>query len=128
MPETENLGSFFKESKKLVKEYLNTRQEVYKLKLIRILSTSAGNFIWIIISLFLLLLFVIFLGLVGGFWLSDLTGSYVKGFGVITLVILLKIVLLTVFRKVLFINPIIRNIINWSTDEEPAGNEKQNNN
>jgi len=128
MPETENLGSFFKESKKLVKEYLNTRQEVYKLKLIRILSTSAGNFVWIIISLFLLLLFVIFLGLVGGFWLSDLTGSYVKGFGVITLIILLKIVLLTIFRKVLFINPIIRGIIRRTTDEEPAGNEKQNNN
>jgi hypothetical protein len=126
MAETENLGSFFKENKNLVKEYLDTRLEIYKLKIIRILSKSAGNLIWIIISLFLILLFSIFLALVGGFWLSDLTGSYVKGFGIITLIILLKIVLLTIFRKTLFINPIVRLIVSKTADEEIAGNEKEN--
>jgi hypothetical protein len=126
MADTENLGSFFKENKNLVKEYFDTRLEIYKLKLIRIFSKSAGNLIWIIISLFLILLFAVFLALVGGFWLSDLTGSYIKGFGIITLIILLKIVLLTLFRKTLFINPIIRLIVSKAADEEITGTEKEN--
>jgi hypothetical protein len=126
MAETENLGSFFKENKKLVKEWLDARLEIYKLKLIRIISKSAGYFIWIIISLFLSFLFIIFLGLVAGFWLSDLTGSYVIGFGITTLIILLKIILLTVFRKTLFVNPIIRSIIKRANHDEDEMDEEQN--
>jgi hypothetical protein len=125
MADTENLGGFFKENKKLVKEYLDTRLEIFELKLIRILSKSAGYFIWIIISLFLFFLFIIFLGLVAGLWLSELTGSYVTGFGIITLIILLKIVLLYAFRKTLFVNPIIRTIISKVSNEK-AEDEKQN--
>ena len=117
MSEFEDLGSFFRENKKLAKEYFDTRLEIYKLKLIRILSRSAGYFIWIIISLFLLFLFIIFLGLVTGFWLSELTGSYVKGFGLTALIILALIIILALLRNVLFVNPIIRNIISRSHDE-----------
>ena len=128
MPEADNLGTFFTENKKLVKEYLDIRLDIYKLKLIRLFAKSAGNLIWILISLFLLLLFSIFLGLVGGFWLSDLTGSYVKGFGIITLIILLKVAALAAFRKALFINPIIRGIVRRVTDDEEGSDEKQNKN
>jgi len=117
MSEFEDLGSFFRENKKLAKEYFDTCLEIYKLKLIRILSRSAGYFIWIIISLFLLFLFIIFLGLVTGFWLSELTGSYVKGFGLTALIILALIIILALLRNVLFVNPIIRNIISRSHDE-----------
>lgn len=124
MSEFENLGSFFRENKKLVKDYLDARLEIYKLKLIRIFSKSAGYFIWIIISLFLLFLFFIFLGLVTGFWLSELTGSYVKGFGITTLIILVVIIVLALLRKVLFVNPIIRNIINRASDENASGEGK----
>ena len=57
----ENLGSFFKENAKLLREYFETRMKVYRLRAVRLLSKSAGYFIWIIISLFLLFLFIIFL-------------------------------------------------------------------
>jgi hypothetical protein len=124
MSEFENLGSFFRENKKLVKDYLDARLEIYKLKLIRIFSKSAGYFIWIIISLFLLFLFFIFLGLVTGFWLSELTGSYVKGFGLTTLIILVVIIVLALLRKVLFVNPIIRSFINRASDENATGEGK----
>jgi len=125
MPETENLGSFVNENKKLVREYLNARLEIYKLKIIRILSKAAGYFIWIIISLFLLFLLTIFLGLVAGFWLSEITGSYVLGFGLVTLLIVIKIIFLALFRKNLFVNPIIRNVIDRVSDEdEEPGVEK----
>ncbi len=124
MADAENLGSFFKENKKLIREYVDTRLEIYRLKLIRILSRSAGYFIWIMISLFLLTLFTIFLGLVAGLWLSELTGSYVAGFGIVTGLILLKIIFLAIFRKKLFVNPIIRSVIRRINDEENAGIEK----
>lgn len=120
MQQSEDIGSFFKENKDLVKDYLNLRLDIFKLKLVRMLSKFSGYLIWIIISLFLLFLFVLFLGLVAGFWLSEVTGSYIIGFGIVTLLILLKIVVLAIFRKTFFVNPIVRNIIaKLSNEDEP---------
>src|SRR5258708_40015408 len=104
MSDTENLGSFFKENKNHLKDYLDTRLDILRLKLIRVFSKSAGYFIWIIISLFLLWLFIIFLGLVTGFWLSSLTGSYTIGFGITALILLVLIIVLALLRKALFVN------------------------
>jgi hypothetical protein len=118
----ENFGSFFKENAKLVKEYFEIKMKIYRLRAIRTISRSAGYFLWIVISLFLLFLFIIFLGVVVGLWLSDITGSYIAGFGITTGIILLLIILLTAFRKALFINPIIKAFIRQS--EENITEEK----
>jgi hypothetical protein len=126
MEQKEDLGSFFGDTKKLVKDYLDTRLEIYRLQILGIMSKSAGYLIWVIISLFLVSLFFLFLYAVTGLWLSELTGSYIKGFGLVALVILLKIFILTAFRKSLFVNPIIRSIINH-TGKETAGNGDANN-
>lgn len=112
----ENFGSFFKENVTLVREYFETRMKIYRLKAIRIIARSAGNFLWIIISLFLFFLFLIFLGVVIGLWLSDVTGSYIEGFAITTGIMLLFIILLTLLRKVLFINPIIKAFISRSEE------------
>jgi len=120
MSESENFSSFFKENKNLAKEYLETKLEVYKLGLIRISSKTAGYLIWAIISFFLLWLFIIFIGLVAGFWLSKITGSYVYGFGIVAVVILIKMLLLTLLRKPLFINPIIRAVIHNANEEKDS--------
>lgn len=123
MPEFDSFGSFFRENKKLVKDYFDTRLDIFRLKMIRVFSKSAGYLIWILISVFLLFLFIIFLGITTGFWLSSLTGSYTRGFGLTTLILLLLIVVLALLRKVLFVNPIIRNIIHRAADEDD--NEKK---
>jgi len=94
-----------------VRDYLDTRLEAFKLKMIRAFSKSGGYFIWVIISLALIFLLLAFTGLVIGFWFTDMTGSYVKGFGYTTLIMLGIIIFLALFRKVLFVNPIIRKII-----------------
>ena len=117
MHETENLATFFRENKKLVKEYLDTRLEVYRLSAIRAFSKSSGYLLWILISLLLLSLFIIFLGLMTGFWLSEITGSYTSGFGFTSLIILFLAAMLAIFRKGLFINPIIRAIIRRAGEE-----------
>jgi hypothetical protein len=51
---------------------------------------------------------------VAGFWFSELTGSYVIGFGLATMLLLLVLVLLTLFRKSLFVNPLIRAFVRMS--------------
>ena len=112
----ENFASFFKENAKLVREYFETRMKIYRLRAIRIIAKSAGYFLWIIISLFLLFIFIIFLGVILGLWLSDITGSYITGFSITTGIILLLIILLTLFRKVLFVNPIIKAFISQSEE------------
>jgi len=118
MPESDNLGSFFAENKTLLKEYLETRMEIYRLQSLRLFARSAGYFAWILLSLFLAFLFILFGGMMTAFWLSEIFHSYFKGFGLVTLLILVVFVLLAIFRKALFVNPVIHSVIQKSKEEE----------
>jgi len=118
MPEPASFGSFFTDNKKLAKEYIDTKLAIYKLQLIRSFSKSAGYLAWMIVSFFLFWLLIIFGGLVTGFWLSELTGSYTKGFGVTALLILGLIILIALLRKTIFINPIIRTLIHKAAEDK----------
>lgn len=118
MPDHENLGSFFSENKTILKEYLETRLEIYRLQGIRMASKTIGFLVWMFLFVFLFMLVLIFTGLVLGFWLSQLTSSYVAGFGITTGILVLVIVLLTLFRKQFFVNPVIRNFIRHIATEE----------
>jgi hypothetical protein len=123
MSDTDNLGSFFRDNKDLLKGYIETRLEIFRLTAIRMISKSAGYLVWIIISLFLLFLIILFAGIVLGFWLSELTHSFVKGFGLTTLILLLIFSVLAIFRKAWFVNPVIQVIIDHS-DEDFEEEEK----
>lgn len=120
MDQPDNLGSFISENKTLLKEYMEIRTEIYRLQSLRVFSRSAGYFAWIIVSLFLVFLILLFSGVVIGFWFSSLVHSYVKGFGLITLLLLLIFILLAIFRKPLFVNPVIQSIIQRSREEVKA--------
>jgi hypothetical protein len=117
MSETKDFGSFMKENKDLAKEYFDMKLEIYRLQATRILSKLSGSMMWIIVLLLLIFLFITFLALVSGFWLSSITGSYISGFGFTTGFILLLTLLVTIFRRSLFINPIIRIIIKQTSNE-----------
>jgi len=111
MTPSEDMGSFLKDNKQLLVEYLETKIEIARLKGIKAFSKSAGFLIWILIFLLLVGLVSAFAALVFALWMSKLTGSLIMGFGITTLVMILKLVLLTVFRDTLFVNPIIRFVI-----------------
>jgi hypothetical protein len=117
MSQPDNIGSYVKDSKPLVKEYLETRFELFRLHAIRLISQSAGYLVWILVSLFLLFLIMIFSGIVVGIWFSGLFHSYVLGFGLTTLIVIVVFVLLVVFRKALFVNPVVQQIISKTTQE-----------
>ena len=52
-----------------------------------------------------------------GYWLSSLMDSYIKGFGLTTLLMIVIFVVFTVFRKKLFVHPIVQAIITSAADE-----------
>ena len=124
MSQPDNLGAFFSENKALLKEYMETRMEIYRLQSLRIFSKSAGYFAWIIVSIFLVFLILLFSGLVLGFWFSSLLNSQTLGFGLVALLLLVVFVLLAVFRKSLFVNPVIQSIIQRSREEEEDPEEE----
>jgi hypothetical protein len=117
MSQAENLGSFFQENKSILKEYVETRLEIFRLQAIKISSKSAGYLVWIIISLFLLFLIAIFLGMTLGYWLSSIMTSYVKGFGLTAVLMIVLFILFAIFRRKFFVNPVVRAIINASLEE-----------
>jgi hypothetical protein len=118
MSQPDNLGEFFSENKALLKDYMETRMEIYRLQSLRIFSKSAGYFAWIIVSLFLAFLILLFTGFVIGFWFSSMLHSYIEGFGLITILLLVVFLLLAIFRKSLFVNPVVQSIIQRSREEE----------
>jgi hypothetical protein len=125
MSQPENLGSFISENKILVKEYLETRLEIIRLQGIRASSKAMGFFIWILISIFSLLLVMIFLGIVLGLWLSELTGSYIQGFGITALIFIFIVALLAIFRKSLFVNPVIKVMISKLQNESSSDEDEE---
>ena len=118
MPQPDNLGTFFSENKRLLSEYLETRLALLKLQAISQVSKVAGNLVWALIAIFFAFIILIFGGLVLGFWFSALTGSYIKGFGLATLGFIILFILMTILRKSLFVNPMIRKVISTTGDSE----------
>jgi len=57
-------------------------------------------------------------GMMVAFWFSGIFHSYVKGFGLVTLLILLVFILLAIFRKALFVEPVIQSVIQKSKEED----------
>jgi hypothetical protein len=121
MSQADNLGSFFAENKALLKEYLETRLEIYRLQSLRMFARSAGLLVWLLLSLFLAFLFLLFGGMMVAFWFSNLLHSQVKGFGLVAGLILLIFILLAVFRRALFVEPVIQIIIQKTREEGNDG-------
>jgi len=111
MPQSTDFSDYIKESKALFQRYVETRIEILRLKLVRSTSKAIGSLIWLIVLLFLLFLFLIFTGLTIGFLFAEITESNVLGFLIATGFILLFALLISLFRKRLFIDPVVRLLI-----------------
>jgi small-conductance mechanosensitive channel len=125
MPHYDNLGDFIKHNKSLLKEYIETRLDLYRLQGARQAARLGGFLIWIVIALFLLFLILIFCGITMGYWFSSITDSYVLGFGIATGVLILMMLLITVLRRALFVNPIMRNILKQFEEKHSHEEEEE---
>jgi hypothetical protein len=120
MNNPKNFQEFLDENIPLVKDYVETRSTIYRLKAIRTLSNVFGLLIWLMISAFLFFLVLIFVGLVMGFWFAEMTGSLASGFGIATLLLMTFIVVLALLRKQIFIYPLIRIFIQTMTSDDQS--------
>jgi len=121
MSKPTDLGAYLKENKDLLQRYIETRVEILRLQLIRSSSKAIGSLVWLIVLLFIFFLLLIFIGLILGFLFAELTGSNVIGFSISTGILFLFTLLLIVFRRKLFIDPVVHlliGIFSSSVDEE----------
>jgi hypothetical protein len=121
MSKPTDLGAYLKENKDLLQRYIETRVEILRLQLIRSSSKAIGSLVWLIVLLFIFFLLLIFIGLILGFLFAELTGSNVIGFSISTGILFLFALLLIVFRRKLFIDPVVHlliGIFSSSVDEE----------
>ena len=118
MSSNENLHDFYKESRKLITEYLETRLEIIRLKAIGTLARTLSMLILVTLISFMVLFFLLFLVISFSWYISTKTGSasigFLSGGGIFLLIMLICMI----FRKSLFLNPLIRLFIHTSTQEE----------
>lgn len=122
MPQ-ENLRDFYDENKKILSEYLETRVEIVKLTAVRSLSRTLAMLILISAISFMVLFFMLFLVISFSWMMADLLGSAALGFLSGGGVFLLILVLTVIFRKQLFLNPLIRLFIRTSTEDDEEDDE-----
>jgi len=94
------------------KEYLRNEKEIIRLGIAgfaaRLISKIVSRLMMVVFFIFLLL----FASLTLSFVLAKVFDSYVWGFGLVTLLYLLLIFIVVIFRRVLITNPILKLILN----------------
>ncbi len=101
-----------------LKEYLSTRYDLMTLKAsekVSIIGSIAS--VSVILGIFLIL-FILFVSVSAGFFLSDLTGSYATGFLVLSSIFLLVFILIFMVRKKWIIEPIKNKLIRAMFDDK----------
>ena len=94
-----------------VKKYINTNYELIKLEAIERLSVMISSvFSFLIIGL-VLLLFIFFISLMAGFYLSDKCGNTYTGFGIVGLFYFLLAIVLIKTKKKSIEHPVRDRII-----------------
>lgn len=109
--EPDDLGELADNMKQLLQEYYSLQRSILRLNLIRYLAKGGGAVMDTMVSVILLFLVIVFAAITGALWLSKLTGSYPAGFGLMTGILLVISLLIHLFRKVLFVNPIIHKMV-----------------
>jgi hypothetical protein len=102
---------FLEEAKESLTAYVNVQIKLFKLQLVKKNATIGGLLIWLLILFFFLFGLMLFAGFAFSFWIGTLLQNIPIGFAITALIFAILILLITLFRKQLFINPIIKIII-----------------
>ncbi|NIM36584.1 MAG: hypothetical protein GTN67_15030 [Hydrotalea flava] len=112
---TTTLFEFFEDAKKVLQDYVNIQIKIFKLELIKKNATIGGLLLWMLIFVFLFFGLLLFAGFAFSFWMGALLQNIPAGFAITTIIFSILIVLITLFRKQLCINPFIKIIIQQQT-------------
>lgn len=119
----ESFGSFVNETASLLKEYVEVRIELIKLRAVRMASRTLSILVTAFIITMLSLFILLFLGLTFSAWITALTGSQVAGYVSTAGLYLILLLLVVAFRRPLLQDPMIRVFINENLNDQ--GDESQ---
>lgn len=109
--EAEEEPDFFAESKSLFQSYLNERIALLKLQVAEKVSVTAGAIVMGVVLAVLGLFLLLFISITLGFLLSNWLGSRAVGFGIVTGIYLLLVLIVAFFGKQVFGNAITQKMI-----------------
>ncbi|HQF28604.1 MAG TPA: phage holin family protein, partial [Bacteroidia bacterium] len=116
---------FAKELKKDISEYVDLKVEHTKLlayeKIAKLISASTS---YLLIGLFSFFAFL-FLSFTVAFYLGNITGSTAMGFGIVTIIYLVILLAILIFRKKYFENGMTNKIIGVLMEEDNDEDEEK---
>lgn len=112
---------FFEETEEMVEKYVKDRMLLFKLQA----TEKAANLVALMVSGIVIgmigFFILMFLSIMAGYYFAELTGSLFYGFGIITLVYIVLLIVLVVLRKKILhnfvANTVVRIIFDKQTDE-----------
>ncbi len=113
---------FFEETEEMVEKYVKDRMLLFKLQA----TEKAANLVALMVSGIVIgmigFFILMFLSIMAGYYFAELTGSLFYGFGIITLVYIVLLIVLVVLRKKILhnfvANTVVRIIFDKQTDED----------
>ncbi|RFS23368.1 hypothetical protein DVR12_10145 [Chitinophaga silvatica] len=123
----DNFSNYFNQTGKVAKEYLETRLDLIKLQAAGKLSKALGLFFSLTMAFLLFFFVVVFLGMVFGFWIGEMTNSYTIGFSCAAGLFILLFLVIMIFRKPLIQRPLGKLLLSELLDEinEPEEDEDE---
>jgi hypothetical protein len=125
----ENFSNYFNQTGKVAREYLETRVDLIKLQAAGKLSKALGLFFSIMMAFLLFFFVVVFLGMVVGFWIGEMTGSYTIGFSCAAGLFIVLLAVLLIFRKSLIQRPLanmlVAEMLEGTVDEQQEEEEDE---
>jgi len=117
MASTEDIGGFLQENKEIIRDYVDTRAELFKLQAVRMAARTVSMLAVVGIVAMLALFVVLFLGMSLSFWLSAVLNNQVAGFAITGGLFVLLLAIVILLRKPLFLNPLVKAIIRETLSE-----------
>lgn len=106
---------FFGNAKKEIESYVENRILLAKMQVTHQVSYKMASLVVLILLSTLFAFALVFGGIMAAYYLTDLTGSLVKGFGYVAAFFLGILVLVVLFRKklaALVVDALIKNLFN----------------
>jgi hypothetical protein len=119
----DNFSNYFNQTGKVAKEYLETRLDLIKLQAAGKLSRALGLFFSLMLASLLFFFIVVFLGMVVGFWIGEMTHSYTIGFSCSAGLFVFLLAFMLLFRKSLIQRPLSNMIITELMSELNTGTD-----
>ncbi|WP_439506833.1 hypothetical protein [Sediminibacterium sp.] len=110
MPESDN---FFGNAKAELEAYIENRILLAKMQVTQKLSHKMASAVIIVLLATIFAFVLVFGGIMAAYYLTDLTGSLVKGFGYVAAFFLVLLLVLILFRKklaALVVDSLIKNL------------------